>query len=424
MRPARQWKMIAVALVGWVAIAGTVSAQVAPVYVLTDLGTLPGGTNSRAFGINDLNEVVGYSDIAGGAHIATAWVAGVPTNLGVLAGDTASEARAVNNSGLIVGFSTNSTGTADKAVSFSIGGSPANLNVIAGITQPTGAPALTQSRAESISPTGEIVGHVYSDGAFDSSANFPAGVRGFYRNAAGTSVTRLDPVTGTTFYPADAALSYGINASSQVFGQTDDGTGPAAQFRGSRWSAPTGASSTPTTYPVSATGNPALTQYLGFNGNNANRMVGSATSLDGSVSQAFASDGTTTTLLNNLGTGGRGVANAINNVAINVLVGGTDTDTSAGGSEHAAAWNWSGATPDVAPIDLNGRLVANPEGMTLVEALSINDAGFIVGYGIVGGAEHAFLLAPVPEPGTMSLLGLGLGGLGVRTYRRRRAVSA
>jgi probable HAF family extracellular repeat protein len=424
MRQKNCWKLFAATVVGLIGLADPAAAQVAPSYTLTDLGTLAGGTNSRAYGINASNEVVGYSEIAGGARRATAWVGGVANNLGVLAGDGASEARGVNAAGTIVGFSSDATpGTADKAVTFTIGGSPTNLNVIAGVTQPTSGPVLTQSRAEGISPTGEIVGHVYSAGSFDNTASFPAGVRGFYRSALGT-VTRLDPTTITTFYPNDAALSYGINATGQVFGQTDDGTGAQAAFRGSRWSLPTGAASTPSAIYPTASGSPTLTQYLGFKGNNVSRMVGSATDIAGANSQAFASDGTTTTLLTNLGTGIIGIANAINNNALtNVIVGGTDTV--GGGAEHATAWNWSatpGALPSAAPIDLNTRLASNPTGMVLEEALDINDTGFIVGFGLVGGVEHAFLLSPVavPEPGTLALCGFGLGGLALRTWRRRR----
>ncbi|HEX4590182.1 MAG TPA: PEP-CTERM sorting domain-containing protein, partial [Gemmataceae bacterium] len=111
---------------------------------------------------------------------------------------------------------------------------------------------------------------------------------------------------------------------------------------------------------------------------------------------------------------------SINNALLNVIVG---SSTTAGGALHAAAWNWSGATPNPTAIDLNGLLQSNPTGMTLIEAFGINDSGLIVGYGIVGGAEHAFVLTPtaVPEPGTLALCGLGLGGLAVRTWRRRRS---
>src|SRR6267154_2545748 len=145
MRQKNCWKLFAAALVGLIGLADPAAAQVAPSYVLTDLGTLSGGTNSRAYGINASNEVVGYSEIAGGARRATAWVGGVANNLGELAGATSSEARGNNAIGTIVGFSTNGTpGTADKAVSFTIGGSPTNLNVIASVTQPAGSPALTQ----------------------------------------------------------------------------------------------------------------------------------------------------------------------------------------------------------------------------------------------------------------------------------------
>src|SRR5260370_12301659 len=64
MRPTHYWKMIPVALLAWIGLAGPVGAQVAPLYVLTALGTLPGGTNSRAFGINATTEVDGYSTTA------------------------------------------------------------------------------------------------------------------------------------------------------------------------------------------------------------------------------------------------------------------------------------------------------------------------------------------------------------------------
>jgi uncharacterized membrane protein len=58
-------------------------------------------------------------------------------------------------------------------------------------------------------------------------------------------------------------------------------------------------------------------------------------------------------------------------------------------------------------IDLNS-LINPASGWNLMIATSINDNGRIVGEGLnPAGQEHAYLLMPVPEPGTIVLLGLG-----------------
>jgi probable HAF family extracellular repeat protein len=46
-------------------------------------------------------------------------------------------------------------------------------------------------------------------------------------------------------------------------------------------------------------------------------------------------------------------------------------------------------------------------GWELHEATAINNLGQIVGNGMINGEIHAYLLTPVPEPGTLALLGLG-----------------
>lgn len=67
--------------------------------------------------------------------------------------------------------------------------------------------------------------------------------------------------------------------------------------------------------------------------------------------------------------------------------------------------------------------IANVTGMLLVEATGINDAGQIIGRGLLGGVDHAVLLTPTdeprtfaPEPGAWILVSAGL----VVLVRRRR----
>src|SRR5208337_2425992 len=55
---------------------------------ITDLGTLPGYSESYARGINNSGQIVGYSFNFGGAQYATLYSNGTVTNLGTLGGIT------------------------------------------------------------------------------------------------------------------------------------------------------------------------------------------------------------------------------------------------------------------------------------------------------------------------------------------------
>ena len=71
---------------------------------------------------------------------------------------------------------------------------------------------------------------------------------------------------------------------------------------------------------------------------------------------------------------------------------------------------WDGTTP----VPLTEAV--NASGWILERANSINDAGQIAGVGTFNGVTHAYLLTPVPAPGTALMLGVGAMVLG----RRRR----
>ncbi|MBI9019464.1 MAG: PEP-CTERM sorting domain-containing protein [Phycisphaerae bacterium] len=91
-------------------------------------------------------------------------------------------------------------------------------------------------------------------------------------------------------------------------------------------------------------------------------------------------------------------ANAINNLSQIV------------GSSEEQAYIWQDGT-----LDFLDDLLDDDSGWQLINANDINDHGQIVGYGIYEGQGRAFLLNPVPEPATLSLVLLG----GLLMQRRR-----
>jgi probable HAF family extracellular repeat protein len=77
--------------------------------VITDLGTLPGGTTSVGRAINNRGDVACLSDTAAGAFHACLWRRGVMTDLGTLGG-AFSDTAGMNNHRQIVGASTIASG--------------------------------------------------------------------------------------------------------------------------------------------------------------------------------------------------------------------------------------------------------------------------------------------------------------------------
>ena len=94
----------------------------------------------------------------------------------------------------------------------------------------------------------------------------------------------------------------------------------------------------------------------------------------------------------------------------------TGTSITADRSEHAFLY------ANGQMMDLND-LIDPALGVTVFEALGINDNGQIVANGMASASnnDHAFLLTPVPEPGTLAMLGVGLAVSLPLLRRLRRA---
>jgi probable HAF family extracellular repeat protein len=123
---------------------------------LTEIGSL-GGRMTTPTDINDSSQVVGYAQVRSGENHAFLYRAGRLTDLGTLPGGTQSYAYAVNNLGQAVGASDSSAG-AQRAVLFDRGGIR-DLNRLI----PSDAGWLL-TEARDINESGQIVGTGVVDG--------------------------------------------------------------------------------------------------------------------------------------------------------------------------------------------------------------------------------------------------------------------
>lgn len=112
---------------------------------LTDLGALPGGVLSYAYGINNSGLIVGQSETKASVH-AFVWDNGAMTDLGTLGG-AMSYATAISENGLIVGMAQTAEG-ANRAVLWQ-NGTPLNLQVLEGGNS---------SEAHGVNDAGHVVG--------------------------------------------------------------------------------------------------------------------------------------------------------------------------------------------------------------------------------------------------------------------------
>jgi len=350
------------------------------------------------------------------------------TTLGTLGG-TASQAYGINSHGHVVGQATNSAGQL-RAVIWDVAGNATDLGTLGGAT----------SQAFAINDLGEITGRA---------ARADGRRRAFYLGAAGQALQELPTLGGQAASGTEDGTGFGINESSVIGGHARDATGQLVAFT---WSASSGIVSAGTpggsnsrawdineVGELGGWGRDAANQIVGYRWSpgsdfelvgqlaSGDEMFGVGVNDDGDVvgaaqqtgrSRAWFWDGTSLVDLGAAPGFTGAAANLVNNLDQVVGVSYRFDATNALIDATATLWD------DGLAYNLNDFLPPG-SGWYLQNARNLNDAGQIVGWGILNGQTRAFLLdpiqaTPVPEPSSVVLWLLGSGCAALCFARTRR----
>lgn len=348
-------------------------------FMISELDTL-GGNYSAATGINNNGDVVGqaYTPENDSLH-AVLYQNGDVVDLGYLKGNQPSAwARDINDIGQITGTSyVSEFGFYDPFIYEN--GKMTDLG------------NLGRSRAEgcAINNSGQVVGNSSLGGAARHAF--------IYKNGEMHDIG--------TFIGGLSSYAYGINDSSSVVGGSDIVINSQRYFHA----------------------------FLYDNGMMLDIGTLSGDYRDGSVSKDINNDGIVVGCSGN----GTGISRAfIYSEGAMSDLGGFDNSTCAlainnnekivgeyrnvNNERRAAYWK------EGVGYDLNELIINNDNGWTLTTALDINDLGQVVGYGFLNGETRGYMLtptdsAPVPEPSTIFLMGIGLLGLVAIKSRKRKS---
>ncbi len=183
------------------ALSAAIARADASRYTITDLGSLPGASNTTVTGLNNLGQVIGSSGgvpyIYSDGKMSQIATGGTGINDGGQFATTANNfnARAISNSGEVAG-STISTRINGEVAATQVGGT---VTPIPGIS--------TESRADGINDSRQVVGEMQVFSTTSSAAVFHPFL------ISGGGVLDLGTLPGET-----SAAAYSVNNSGQVVG--------------------------------------------------------------------------------------------------------------------------------------------------------------------------------------------------------------
>jgi probable HAF family extracellular repeat protein len=353
---------IAGACAVFVLVASAVAG--AQTYTVTDIGVIKGDNESSGFWLNNLGEVVGCSDTATlegypctglvpGQHAFSWTKSGGLKDLGTLSGATVSGAIGVNDSGVVVGYSNvkGQLATNFVATQWSSTGAITSLGTLWG-----GA----SSAAFEINSSGEVAGDSFLSSGVVNATSWTS-----------NKIKNLGALPKAIF---TAGLD--INDNGYIVGESVFAYGPPFKSHGFVWTG-----STMKDLGVLSGGLTSIANSINTSGVIVGQSDGTST-----AGHWHAVMWDTSFKVHDLGVisgGNYSIAFSVNDS--NVVVGYGNLSNNAA---HAMIWTSSGGMKD-----LNSLIPAN-SGWTLVNANSINNVGQIVGYGLKGTHNHAFLLTP------------------------------
>jgi probable HAF family extracellular repeat protein len=334
-------------------------------YTITPLNHLGGATESRAMGINNLGQIVGFTVDAGGNSHAATWQSSGSGNLLPVLSQTnpISEAYRINNAGQIVGKARNDSNASHAA--YWAGGGLTDIGVIGGAT----------SFANDINEAGVVAG---SSDATRGSVAFTWTPGGGFVNYG-------------NFNTADAQQRAGFN------GINDTGTLVGTAYRLlSPFKAIKATAGVLSVTEISPPGQ--FSTGMGLAVNDAGTMVGFQNPGSGSAHAAiFAGNGG----FQDLGALGLTDSQASDINQGGMIVGHAFGDDGSGNFLAKSFVYDNGVMTDLLT------LIAPGSGWSeLFQANGVNDLSQIVGAGVFNGEIRGYVMTPVPEPAGVAMVGL------------------